>query len=351
MASYTKDIELAASYIREGKLAAFPTETVYGLGADCLNPVAVANIFKAKDRPFNDPLICHIYSKEQAYALFDFTPEVEAIFNILADAFWPGPLTMVTTALPHVPTITMGGGNTVGVRCPRHPIARELIRLSDRAIAAPSANRFGHVSPTTAKHVMDDLSHAEDLLIIENDESTPVEIGIESSVVKLAADHVEFFRLGGVSIEEVREVLPASIEVFYKQKANKTNRQANAAPEMAPGQLLRHYAPDVPASCVNNDAEEVINMDIVSSSVIIDYQNLLAHLQDKALLYISLGMKPAEASFKLFDALRTAELVDGATKILLADPRLTQDDSRGITAMALYDRIFRATEGRCCKIN
>ncbi len=222
------EIQKAAQIIREGGLVGFPTETVYGLGADALNPLAVARVFEVKDRPLFDPLIVHAADLGQVESLVQGFPE-KALR--LAQKFWPGPLTIVLPKSALVPDIVTASLPTVAVRIPRHPLALELIRESGRPIAAPSANSFGRVSPTTADHVRDSLGAKVDLIL----DGGPCQVGVESTVVSFMEGVPLLLRPGGVSLEEIREVL------------GEVGIQASApgAPQ-APGQLPQHYAPRTP---------------------------------------------------------------------------------------------------------
>jgi L-threonylcarbamoyladenylate synthase len=196
-------MDSAASLIRSGGLVAFPTETVYGLGANALDADAVRSIFKAKGRPLTDPLIVHVTSLEKALELVDITGDEQMVFQSLGAAFWPGPLTIIAKAADCIPALVTAQTGFVGLRVPLHPLAIALIGASDRPIAAPSANRFGHVSPTKARHVLVDfLQHGaldKEVLILnaENEAETVVEsqsavssypsceVGIESTVLKI----------------------------------------------------------------------------------------------------------------------------------------------------------------------
>ena len=194
-------IEGAAELIREGQLVVFPTETVYGLGADALQPQAVERIFAAKGRPFSDPLIVHVADRS---ILPTLVADVPPIAHKLMEAFWPGPLTLVLPAGPRIPRLITAGLPTVAIRMPRHPIALALIRVAGSPIAAPSANRFMHVSPTTAQHVLTDLNGQVPLIL----DGGPCEIGMESTVLDLCSSRATILRPGGVSLEALRMVLP-----------------------------------------------------------------------------------------------------------------------------------------------
>jgi len=216
-------IKKAAKVIRKGGLVAFPTETVYGLGADVFNVKAVKKIFEVKNRPFNDPLIVHIAHKED---IFEIAKEIEKRALILIEKFWPGPLTIVLKRSFRIPDLVTAGLDTVAIRMPSHPVALSLIKESKTAIVAPSANLFGRPSPTTAKHVLEDLKDKIDLIIDAG--KTP--LGVESTIVDLTKRPVSILRLGGVSLEELKKVIP---EIrLYKKRAI-----------IAPGMFRRHYSP------------------------------------------------------------------------------------------------------------
>ncbi|RLT22629.1 MAG: threonylcarbamoyl-AMP synthase [Candidatus Aquidulcis sp.] len=194
----------AAAIIRAGGLVAFPTETVYGLGANAFDAPAVARIFEAKGRPTFDPLIVHIADRADLTHLFTEAALADPRIKLLADAFWPGALTIVAAARPEVPGLVRAGLETVGVRLPRHETALALIRAAGTPIAAPSANRFGRLSPTTADHVLEQLDGRIDAVLL----GEATEIGVESSVVALdSSGPVRLLRHGGIPLEELARVL------------------------------------------------------------------------------------------------------------------------------------------------
>ncbi|MGQ9710651.1 MAG: L-threonylcarbamoyladenylate synthase [Anaerolineae bacterium] len=222
-------IAQAAAVIRAGGLVAFPTETVYGLGADGLNPAAVARIFEAKERPPTDPLILHIAESE---ALLQLVREAVPVALELARHFWPGPLTLVLPKQPVVPDIVTAGLATVAVRMPAHPVALALIRAARNPIAAPSANRFGHTSPTTAQHVQDDLGDRIDLIL----DAGPTPIGVESTVLDLTRPVPTILRPGGLPREALEDILgPVVVQARLEE-----------GPMPSPGLLPKHYAPRAP---------------------------------------------------------------------------------------------------------
>lgn len=224
-------IRRAAEVIRQGGLVAFPTETVYGLGADALNPQAVARIFAAKGRPASDPLIVHIASIE---ALNRVARDLPSQARALSESFWPGPLTLVLPRAEGLPADVTAGLDTVAVRMPAHPVALALIREAGTPVAAPSANLFGHTSPTTARHVLDDLGEQVDLIL----DGGPTRIGVESTVLDLTGEPPTILRPGGVSREALSAVLgPVVVRAGAPQHCSGTNGMPS------PGLLERHYSP------------------------------------------------------------------------------------------------------------
>lgn len=223
-----KEIRRAASILREGGVVAFPTETVYGLGADAFNVRAVARVFEIKNRPFFDPLIVHVADWVELRRLITHLP---ADAESLIRRFWPGPLTLVLRKKDEVPDLVTAGLPTVAVRMPKHPMALDLIRAAGCPIAAPSANPFGYVSPTTAEHVRSQLGQKVDFLL----DGGPCEVGLESTILSLVDEKPTLLRPGGLTVEEIESVI-GPIE---------TSPVTEARPS-SPGRLPKHYAPRTP---------------------------------------------------------------------------------------------------------
>ncbi|HOP65403.1 MAG TPA: L-threonylcarbamoyladenylate synthase [Spirochaetota bacterium] len=223
-----ENIAKGADIIRKGGLVAFPTETVYGLGADAFNPSAVAGIFEAKQRPFFDPLIVHIADITDIERL---TSGIDSRASRLIERFWPGPLTVVLPKKDTVPDIVTSGLDTVAVRMPRHETALSLIREAGTPIAAPSANRFSCLSPTTSRHVMEQLGNAVDM-ILDGGQCT---VGIESTIIKITPAGIHLLRPGGIATEGIEECAGEKI----------ITDKTEGKPE-APGQLDYHYSPVKP---------------------------------------------------------------------------------------------------------
>ncbi|MCS6845620.1 MAG: L-threonylcarbamoyladenylate synthase [Caldilineales bacterium] len=223
-------IALAAEVLRRGGLVAFPTETVYGLGANALDADAVARIFAAKERPAADPLIVHLSGAEQLPLV---ARHVSPLGQALAEAFWPGPLTLVLPKQPQVPAAVTAGLDTVAVRVPDHPVAQALLRAAGVPVAAPSANRFGRTSPTTAQHVWHDLRGRIEMIL----DGGPTPVGVESTVVDASASPVRILRPGGVTAEMLEAVVgPVTVEQRAVEEGG-----AHGLP--SPGLLRTHYAP------------------------------------------------------------------------------------------------------------
>lgn len=218
------DVAAAVAVLRAGGLVAFPTETVYGLGADAANPEAVRAVYRVKRRPADHPLIVHVAS---AGAVRRWATEVPPAAAALAEACWPGPLTLLLARRPDVDATVAGGRDTIGLRVPAHPLALALLEAFDGGIAAPSANHFGRVSPTTAAHVRADLGNEVDLIL----DGGPCTIGVESTIVDVTVDPPALLRPGGVPLEALEAIVGGPV------------RTEDGGVSRAPGMLASHYAP------------------------------------------------------------------------------------------------------------
>lgn len=237
-------VEAAASRIKAGEVVGMPTETVYGLAANALDGDAVAKIFRAKGRPQDNPLIVHIADFEQIYNL---CPAVPPAAKDLAEAFWPGPLTMIVPKAGCIPVEVSAGLDTVGVRLPAHPLARALIRAAGVPLAAPSANTSGRPSTTTAEHVLRDMDGKIAAIL----DGGPCGVGVESTVVSLALPKPRLLRPGGVTLEQLETVLgEIDVDRALYEKIGDDIRVS------APGMKYRHYAPRAPLTAVRGDPEQ-----------------------------------------------------------------------------------------------
>ncbi|QDU37565.1 Threonylcarbamoyl-AMP synthase [Maioricimonas rarisocia] len=230
-AQLTQDVSLAAEMLRAGRLVAFATETVYGLGASALDENAVAGIFDAKGRPRFDPLIVHVADIAMARQYVADWPETA---SLLAERFWPGPLTMVLPKQPVISDLVTSGLPTVGIRLPDHPLARDLIRQAGVPVAAPSANRFGCISPTIAAHVAEQLGDRIDMIL----DGGSCRVGVESTILLLTGEAPTVLRLGGITVEELEDAIgPVRVSTGQGSEGDQS------ASPLAPGMLKKHYAP------------------------------------------------------------------------------------------------------------
>lgn len=307
------DMREAGEIISSGGLVAFPTETVYGLGADAFNPEACARIFEVKRRPHFDPLICHVADKSGVDKLAYITNQ--QLFDKLTDAFWPGPLTLILPKREAVPDIVTGGLDTVAVRMPDGRIALDLIRYSSGAIAAPSANPFGFLSPTKASHVIDALGDSIDAVIDGGD----ARFGVESTVIDLSGDEVMVLRYGALALEDIESVL--GVKIGYVSNIYKLK---------SPGQVKKHYSP-TKKLVLFNDVSELNGVDFASSGV----------------LYYSKG-DDSGLPFAVKEFLcEEGDLVEAAASLFSALHRLEDSECSTIYAQCVAERgLGRAIQDR-----
>jgi L-threonylcarbamoyladenylate synthase len=319
----------AAALLRAGRLVAFPTETVYGLGADALDPVAVGRIFAAKGRPADDPLIVHVASVEEVAEVADRLPPR---LLELAARFWPGPLTLVVPRGPRVPLEVTAGRDTVAVRVPRHPVALGLIARAERPIAAPSANLFARPSPTLAAHVLADLGERVDLVL----DGGPTEVGVESTVLDLTGRRARVLRPGGVTAEQLRAVLGDALEP----------EQPVVGDSRSPGTAERHYSPRARLDLFEGLGAPDLAAHARTLLAAGEQVGALAWDEDRAALPAEVAVEPlgarddlAGAAARLFAALRALD-DRGVDAIVAALP------PPGGLGTALRDRLRRAASGR-----
>ena len=243
-----EDMKIAGEIVRNGGLVAFPTETVYGLGADAFDAEAVENIYTVKGRPADNPSIVHIWNREQLKLI---TPMVTPVMVKVMDAFWPGPVTMICERTDEVPYVTTGGLETVGIRMPSDPGAKSFLRAADCPVAAPSANLSGRPSPTTADHVREDFDGKIDAII----DGGPCEIGIESTVIDLTGEIPMILRPGYMTAEDFQDRL--GMPVIMDPALNKKPEDPDFHPK-APGMKYKHYAPKAPMIIFEGDEEKVL---------------------------------------------------------------------------------------------
>jgi L-threonylcarbamoyladenylate synthase len=318
------DIVLAAGILRKGGVVAFPTETVYGLGADALNVTAVERIFTLKGRPTQHPLIVHLGAASQ---LQDWARDIPPSALALAGRFWPGPLTLILKRAAQVPDSVTGGQDTVGLRVPNHPVALELLRCFGSGIAAPSANRFGRISPTTKEHVAAELGKTVDLIL----DGGPCAVGLESTIVSLVDDAPVILRPGAISPEALAEVLGKKPDVAT---GHTTLR--------APGMLERHYAPQTLTRLV---AGEKLYHEVCALLAFGQQVGVLEMARARSVLptlergvhRFAMPATPGEYAQHLYACLREA---DAAHYDILLVERPPVDAAW----LAINDRLFRATQ-------
>ena len=361
------ELRACGERLRQGGIVAFPTETVYGLGCNALDTSAIIKVFEAKERPLTDPLISHVTESQVAFDLWAAEADSleEEALRSLCEQFWPGPLTLVAKAAPEVPSILMANTGFCACRSPKHPISIALINAAKVPIAAPSANKFGHVSPTRSSHVWHDLQH-EDVWIVEEEEeeenvkTSCCEVGVESSVAKIEMiegsekGQITLLRQGAVSLRDIEECLiKAGLANHFEVLALTKNATNETVANVAPGQTIRHYSPDVPSfilsralcNLATSSSPSDIDKAFLSKSVLIDFGGRIKAWKDLALAYrdLSKTTNSAEATKGVFETLRWAEKIQEADHILF--PEISEDSSLDALTLALKDRLTRAASG------
>ena len=310
-----ENIAKAAAIIQSGGLVSFPTETVYGLGGNALDPTAVAKIFEAKARPSFDPLITHIAELEMLDRIADISDK--RIFDII-EKFWPGSLTLIVPKRDIIPPIVTSGLETMAVRMPDHQTALDLIKQSTGAVAAPSANPFGYLSPTTADHVDEQLGNKIDMVL----DGGTCRVGVESTVLDLTGEKPIVLRPGGISLEELQREIP-DVEIFNRTTTSPT----------APGQLKMHYSPLKPLHIV--DSIEQVG-DRGNAGALLFKKN--ADIKGfKSVEILSPSGDPVEAAARLFVALHNLDNTDIQAIYAEKIPEV------GL-GRAVMDRIYKASE-------
>lgn len=347
-------LEECGERLRQGQLVAFPTETVYGLGCHALDEQAILKVFAAKERPLTDPLIVHVSSYEDASPLWD--DPTDSALQSLTQTFWPGPLTLVAKAAPHIPPLLMAHTGYVACRSPKHALAQALLVAAKVPIAAPSANKFGHVSPTSAEHVWDDLKY-ENVWILES--NGVCNVGVESTVAKLSVDDdqngvITVLRQGAISIQQIEKCLAQSgLSSQYRVELQTKRVSPDHIATVAPGQSVRHYSPNIPsflvtakcaAAAVSDEEQQLLN-----TVIVIDFGGILIHWQSHALAYrdLSVSGNSDEAAQTVFETLRWAEQIEGGTRILFPDldADAISNENDDALVLAIKDRLTRAASG------
>ncbi len=311
------DTGLAAAHLKAGETVGIPTETVYGLAANAFDESAVVSVFRIKNRPFFDPLILHVRDLQQAEQLVLEFPESA---RRLAEAFWPGPLTLLLPKNDQVPDIITSGSALVAVRVPSHPLTLELLQKLDFPLAAPSANPFGYISPTQAEHVDRQLGNQVSYIL----DGGSSEIGLESTIINCSGPKPVIARLGGLAKERIEEVLGYAIELQLNQNSNPT----------APGQLDKHYAPNS-KFIVTEDLEDCINRHLHERLVVLSFGEVIIP-EDIYQLNLSKTGDLSEAARNLFHYMR---LLDQLSPSLIIAQRMPEFG----LGLAINDRLRRAS--------
>lgn len=321
----------AAELLRRGKLVGIPTETVYGLGADALNPQAVHDIFEAKGRPGDNPLIVHIADIESLDRLIRTKPSPIAVK--MMEAFWPGPLTMIFPKSDIVPECTTGGLDSVAIRMPSHPVAQALIQLANVPIAAPSGNRSGRPSPTTARHMLEDMDGRIELII----DGGECAVGVESTVVDMGGEIPRILRPGGITREMIAEIAGDCLVDSAVMRPLKENERPKS-----PGMKYRHYAPAGQLTIFHGESDKVVEAICETydhaagegqRALILALEPHIARYGDRKTL--SLGRDAQEMAHAVFAALRGAD--DARAEVILSEAV----EAEGI-GLAVMNRLGRA---------
>src|SRR5690554_959128 len=331
-------LEEAAAVLCRGGLVAFPTETVYGLGAAVRRREALCRLFSVKGRPADNPLIVHVYSPSR---LQEIAADIPRVVDILAERFWPGPLTLVLPKKEGVPAEISAGLPTVAVRVPSHPVARQLLKTAGIPVAAPSANLSGRPSPTRGRHVIKDLNGLVEMIL----DAGPTGVGVESTVLDLTGAVPRILRPGGIT----REMLE---EVFGSGGVEETSPVMESSRPPAPGMKYRHYAPQAPLFLVVG--EQVMVNEYIAGRIAEDQKKgrkaaVLAFEEDRSCfagtLFFSLGKrgKPEEAAGRLFSLLRSCD--DAGVRVIYAVA-----PSRAGLGRAVFNRLWKAAGGNVVEL-
>ena len=333
----------AAQALRDGQLVVFPTETVYGVGAHALDPIAVQKIFDAKERPATDPLIVHIAHIGQVNQCAVGMPPGARKLGL---SFWAGPLTLILRKKPEVPDLVTAGLPSVALRVPSHRVARALMEMAGVPIAAPSANRFSRPSPTTAAHVIEDLDGRVDLIL----DAGPTDIGLESTIVDFTVDPPVLRRPGAITLEQVQSLVP---EVVLQ-----SGRGGGDEPQSAPGQMTRHYAPRAELTLYEGPSAAVVRRvaaDARSVTAAGDRVGILAPQEDLSALAPEVAARAVSGRIETVSYGSRSDLGRSARELYASIRAL---DATGVSrilaigvgsdgiAGAIHDRLMRAADGR-----
>lgn len=344
-----KIIERAITLLLEGELVAIPTETVYGLGADAKNPAAVQKVFTVKGRPTTNPLIIHLPNWD---AMTDWAIDIPDSAYQLAKAFWPGPLTLILKRHPSVPKIVTGGQDTVALRVPNHPLTLELLERFKGGIAAPSANRYGRISPTTAEHVREELGDAVSYIL----DGGPCQIGIESTIVYLAGDNPFILRQGSILKRQILNVTQSNFDTnnLYKPIRDSLSEEISTfAAIITPGSSTSHYAPVHPLFLLKKEQlfkmllqsirtqKKAVVLSFTKKPEFLNFFNQTvgekpdSYEKTKDIQWLNFSNDATSAAQQLYHQLRTLDKLK-PDYILIEEPPDTEE------WLAIRDRLFRA---------
>ena len=369
-----ENIHLCAEYIKQGGIVGMPTETVYGLAANAFDVDACFKIFEYKGRPLTDPLIVHVSSLEMAKSIIIINKEIEQLFNLLTKKFWPGPLTIVLPAnLDLISTKILAGKDTVGIRFPEHPIANKLIKYSGIPIAAPSANKFCHISPVNPYHVFEDFKEFP-VKILNGGVSN---FCMESTVMKICSEEkkILIFRLGAVSPDQIKKVLDqennfkdytieclakkikVSTEELKKIENEKKGDNSVTINQDAPGQFLKHYSPKLETYLYSGDdiKDYIVEIEINDKIVFIDYKEIMRKkylgkkgIKENNFLELSKEGDVKIAMKNFYNYLHEAENIPDMKYIIIIDlEKYMNDNSHKLT---LLDRMWKAASFKKAKL-
>jgi tRNA threonylcarbamoyl adenosine modification protein (Sua5/YciO/YrdC/YwlC family) len=361
------NLKLCAEDIKNGKLVSFPTETVYGLGANALDVEAVKKIFEYKGRPLSDPLIVHVTSTEMALSLVEVDQITEELFHILAKKYWPGPLTIILKANYNIlnPIITANTGY-VGIRFPNHIIAEKLITYSNLPIAAPSANKFCHISPVNPIHVFEDFKEYPVKII----DGGITNFCMESTVIKIINEDkkIVIYRMGAISPSQLQAFLQSTeafkhfnVEVVTKKNKEKEEEQIKQVTneifdeeQEAPGQFIKHYSPLLDTYIIEERNECTVSLSEIefNSTVLLDYNGRIKEKYGEifgSYRDLSVNGSEDEVMHNLYDYLRWAESIEKAKKIVLCDLAIYMKESQHLETF--NDRINKASSSKRIRID
>lgn len=326
------DVTRAVDILRKGGVVALPTETVYGLGADASNSEAVAKVFALKNRPVDHPLIVHISGVDK---LPQWADEIPASAQVLASRFWPGPLTMIFKRAPSVLDAVTGGQDTIGLRVPNHPLTLQVLAEFGGGVAAPSANRFGKISPTRAEHVAEEFGDRVDYIL----DGGPCEVGLESTIVDLTAERPRILRLGAVTAEDIDSALG---HAGYTEGGGRTSREGEPSPPKTPGSLVAHYAPETPMCLVASGelATRALELASLGRSVGVIARKPAPSAEIAAQCrWVMISPEAAEYGRLLYATMRKLDQMRCDVILVEAPPALKEWE-------AIADRLTRAASGK-----